>query len=86
MRWNSIGSSAGRLVAVFLGQLEHRVLDGVQRSSSSRNANKRLLVGAFFDAGEKIRQFVRAARIQFSRFCEGVFAFAKCLDQTGGSQ
>ena len=49
---------AGRLVRVFLGQLQHRVLDDVERGILVPHGEHRLLEGASLDAGEEGGDFL----------------------------
>jgi hypothetical protein len=51
------GEFVGAAVAIFLGELHHRILDDVERTFVVANGVSRLPEGATLDGGEKIRQF-----------------------------
>jgi hypothetical protein len=58
MRWNSIGSSAARLVAVVLRQLHHAVLHDVERRFFVPHVVDRALESASFDAFQEVGKFL----------------------------
>jgi hypothetical protein len=52
-----------RFCRVFLGKLEHRILDDIQRSIFIPHRKQRLFIGATFRSGQKIGEFLIGSQL-----------------------